>query len=442
MSAFDLIVRGGTCVSHNGIGLADIAVRDGRIVGIRDFSRAPAAEIIDAGGLHVLPGIIDSQVHFREPGAEHKEDLESGSRAAALGGVTTVFEMPNTRPTTTSSEALADKLARAAGRMWCDHAFFIGADRANIDELGALEREPGCCGVKLFIGSSTGDLLVENDADIARVLGRGRRRVAVHSEDEERLQERREIAVTAADVHAHPEWRDVETALKATRRLVALARAAGRRIHVLHVTTADEMSLLATAKDIATVEVTPQHLSLAAPDCYDDFGTRAQMNPPIRGPEHREALWQGVRESTVDVIGSDHAPHSLEEKSAVYPASPSGMPGVQTLLPLLLDHHAAGRLSLARLIDLCCAGPARVFGIAGKGRLAVGYDADLTLVDLGARRRIEESWLASKCGWSPFVGREVTGWPVATIVRGGVVVRDGTLMGTPAGAPVRFQETL
>ena len=442
MSAFDLIVRGGTCVSHNGIGLADIAVRDGRIVGIRDFSRAPAAEIIDAGGLHVLPGIIDSQVHFREPGAEHKEDLESGSRAAALGGVTTVFEMPNTRPTTTSSEALADKLARAAGRMWCDHAFFIGADRANIDELGALEREPGCCGVKLFIGSSTGDLLVENDADIARVLGRGRRRVAVHSEDEERLQERREIAVTAADVHAHPEWRDVETALKATRRLVALARAAGRRIHVLHVTTADEMSLLATAKDIATVEVTPQHLSLAAPDCYDDFGTRAQMNPPIRGPEHREALWQGVREGTVDVIGSDHAPHSLEEKSAVYPASPSGMPGVQTLLPLLLDHHAAGRLSLARLIDLCCAGPARVFGIAGKGRLAVGYDADLTLVDLGARRRIEESWLASKCGWSPFVGREVTGWPVATIVRGGVVVRDGTLMGTPAGAPVRFQETL
>ena len=442
MSAFDLIVRGGTCVSHNGIGLADIAVRDGRIVGIRDFSRAPAAAIIDAGSLHVLPGIIDSQVHFREPGAEHKEDLESGSRAAALGGVTTVFEMPNTRPTTTSSEALADKLARAAGRMWCDHAFFIGADRANIDELGALEREPGCCGVKLFIGSSTGDLLVENDADIARVLGRGRRRVAVHSEDEERLQERREIAVTVADVHAHPEWRDVETALKATRRLVALARAAGRRIHVLHVTTADEMSLLATAKDIATVEVTPQHLSLAAPDCYDDFGTRAQMNPPIRGPEHREALWQGVREGTVDVIGSDHAPHSLEEKSAVYPASPSGMPGVQTLLPLLLDHHAAGRLSLARLIDLCCAGPARVFGIAGKGRLAVGYDADLTLVDLGARRRIEESWLASKCGWSPFVGREVTGWPVATIVRGGVVVRDGTLMGTPAGAPVRFQETL
>ncbi len=442
MSAFDLIVRGGTCVSHNGIGLADIAVRDGRIVGIRDFSRAPAAEIIDAGGLHVLPGIIDSQVHFREPGAEHKEDLESGSRAAALGGVTTVFEMPNTRPTTTSSEALADKLARAAGRMWCDHAFFIGADRANIDELGALEREPGCCGVKLFIGSSTGDLLVENDADIARVLGRGRRRVAVHSEDEERLQERREIAVTAADVHAHPEWRDVETALKATRRLVALARAAGRRIHVLHVTTADEISLLATAKDIATVEVTPQHLSLAAPDCYDDFGTRAQMNPPIRGPEHREALWQGVREGTVDVIGSDHAPHSLEEKSAVYPASPSGMPGVQTLLPLLLDHHAAGRLSLARLMDLCCAGPARVFGIAGKGRFAVGYDADLTLVDLGARRRIEESWLASKCGWSPFVGREVTGWPVATIVRGGVVVRDGTLMGTPAGAPVRFQETL
>ena len=442
MSTFDLIVRGGTCVSHDGIGRADIAVRDGRIVGIRDFSRATATEIVDAGGLHVLPGVIDSQVHFREPGFEHKEDLESGSRAAVLGGVTAVFEMPNSRPTTTTAEALDDKLARAAGRMWCDHAFFVGADRTNLDQLAALERRPGCCGVKLFMGSSTGDLLVENDEDIAQVLASGTRRVAVHSEDEARLRERHAIAVAAADVHAHPEWRDAETAARATRRLLSLARRASRRVHVLHVTTAEEMAILAEAKDIATVEVTPQHLTLVAPECYDRLGTLAQMNPPIRDEAHREALWQGVREGVVDVLGSDHAPHSREEKAAAYPASPSGMPGVQTMLPLMLDHVAAGRLSLARLMDLLCAGPARVYGIAGKGRLATGYDADLTLVDLGAKRRIEASWLASKCGWSPFEGREVRGWPVATIVRGRQVMREGELLGTAHGVPIRFQETL
>jgi len=441
MTSFDLIVRGGTCVSHDGIGCADIAVRDGRIVGIRDFSRATATEIVDAGGLHVLPGVIDSQVHFREPGFEYKEDLESGSRAAVLGGVTAVFEMPNSRPTTTTADALDDKFARAVGRMWCDHAFFVGADRANLSQLARLERRPGCCGVKLFMGSSTGDLLVENDEDIARVLASGTRRVAVHSEDEARLRERHAIAVGAADVHAHPKWRDAETAARATRRLLGLARGVSRRVHVLHVTTAEEMAILAEATDIATVEVTPQHLTLVAPECYDRLGKLAQMNPPIRDQAHREALWQGVREGVVDVLGSDHAPHSREEKAAPYPASPSGMPGVQTMLPLMLDHVAAGRLSLARLMDLLCAGPARVYGIAGKGRLAVGYDADLTLVDLGAKRRIEASWLASKCGWSPFEGREVHGWPVATIVRGQPVMREGELLGVARGAPIRFQET-
>ncbi len=437
---FDLIVRGGTVVSHDGLGRADIAVREGRIVGIRDFARADAAQVIDAGGLHVLPGVIDTQVHFREPGNEHKENLESGTRAAILGGVCAVFEMPNTAPPTTGAEALADKLERAAGRAWCDHAFYLGADGKNTAELRTLERLPGVCGVKLFMGSSTGTLLVAEDAEIARVLQSGVRPVAVHAEDEARLVARRGIAIDAGDVRVHPLWRDEATALGAVQRLMALARAAGRRVHVLHVTTAEEITFLARFKDLATVEVTPQHLTLAAPDCYDRLGTRAQMNPPIRVAAHREGLWRGVREGVVDIIGSDHAPHSLEEKAAPYPDSPSGMPGVQTLVPLMLDHVNAGRLSLNRLMDLVCAGPARIFGIAGKGRIAVGYDGDLTIVDLKARREISDSWIASRCGWTPFAGTTVCGWPVATVIRGTVVMREDEVQGNPAGQPLRFHE--
>ncbi|MBM3518064.1 MAG: dihydroorotase [Alphaproteobacteria bacterium] len=442
MSAFDLIVRGGTCVSHDGIGPADIAVRDGRIAGIGDYGRASAATVIDAVGLHLLPGAIDTQVHFREPGGEPKEDLESGSRAAVLGGITAVFEMPNTTPPTTTPAALADKLARARGRMWCEHAFFVGATPGNIVELAALERLPGCCGVKLFMGSSTGDLLVSGDAEVATVLRSGTRRIAVHAEDEDRLRERRPLAVAAAYPAAHLEWRDEEAALRATRRLVALARVAGRRVHVLHVSSAAEMEYLAAWKDIASVEVTPQHLTLSAPECYAEHGTFAQMNPPIRDASHRDRLWQGVREGVVDVLGSDHAPHTRAEKAKPYPSSPSGMPGVQTLLPLMLDHVNAGRLSLLRLMDLVCAGPARLFGLIGKGRLAVGYDADITVVDLRARRTIAAAWLASRCGWSPFIDTAVTGWPTATIIRGQVVMREGEVLGQAIGRPLRFQETL
>ena len=439
---YDLIVRGGVCATPNGIAPADLGLRDGRIASLSVPAAADAAEIIDARGLHVLPGVIDTQVHFREPGHEHKEDLATGTLAAVLGGVTAVFEMPNTDPPTVDAEALSDKLARAEGRARCDIAFFVGAAAENADELGRLERRPGCAGVKLFMGSSTGNLLVADDPTIERVLRNGRRRVAVHAEDEERLVARRPLAERAGSPHAHPEWRDPATALTATRRLMALARRCARRVHVLHVTTAEEMALLALHKDLATVEVTPQHLTLAAPDCYDRLGTLAQMNPPIRDAAHRQALWQAVQDGVVDVIGSDHAPHTLAEKSRPYPDSPSGMPGVQTLLPLLLDHHAAGRLTLARLVDLTSAGPARIYGIAAKGRLAVGHDADLTLVDLKARRTITADWIASKCAWTPFDGMEVTGWPVATVVRGQVVMRDGEAQGAPVGRPVRFVECL
>ncbi len=437
----DLILTGGTIVNQDGIGLGDVAIANGKIAAIGDVSGFIPARVQDVKGLHILPGVVDSQVHFREPGLEHKEDLESGSLSAVMGGVTAVFEMPNTKPPTTTEALLRDKLARAQGRMHCDYAFYVGATPDNADELGELERLPGTSGVKMFMGSSTGNLLVEKDEDVARVLASGRRRIAVHSEDETRMRERQAIAA-GGDVHDHPNWRDAITAVTATNRLLKLAREAGRRIHVLHVTTAEEIEILSANKDIATFEVTPQHLTIAAPDCYDAHGTLAQMNPPIRDAEHRAALWRGIQAGIVDVIGSDHAPHTREEKANAYPASPSGMPGVQTLVPLLLDHVAQGHLTLQRFVDLTSHGPNRVFGMAAKGRLAVGYDADLTLVDLAATRTIDASWLKSRCGWSPFEGQKVTGWPIGTIIRGQVVMWDGGLVTAHSGAPVRFQETL
>jgi dihydroorotase len=438
--AFDLVFKGGTIVNHAGEGLADIGVKDGRIAAIGSIGEEAAGRTVDARGLHLLPGVIDTQVHFREPGLEHKEDLESGSRSAVLGGVTAVFEMPNTKPATTSAEALAAKVAAATGRMYCDFAFFVGATRDNIDRLGELELLPGAAGIKVFVGSSTGDLLVDDEESLARVLAAIRRRAAFHSEDESRLRERLPHQ-REGDPSSHSEWRDAAAAFTSTERLLRLARAAGKRVHVLHVSTGEEMALLALHKDVASVEVTPQHLTLAAPEAYAELGTRAQMNPPLRDRYHQERLWWGVGEGVVDVLGSDHAPHTLDEKSGIYPATPSGMPGVQTLVPVMLDHVNAGRLSLARFVDLTSAGPQRLFGVAGKGRLAVGYDADLTIVDLKAERVIEESWIGSKCGWTPFAGRKVKGWPVGTVVRGQLAMWQGEL-GPADGRPVRFGEAL
>ena len=440
--SFDLVVHGGTVFTPGGPVAADIGVRAGKTAAIGDLKSAKAAERYDASQLVVLPGVIDEQVHFREPGPTHKEDLESGTRGAVLGGVTALFEMPNTDPPTTTEAAINDKLARANGRAWTDYAFYVGASPENAEELGRLERLPGVCGVKMFMGSSTGSLLVADDENVARVLKFGSRRVTVHSEDDMRLQERSALVMDGADVSMHAEWRDVETAVRSTERLIRLARQHHRRVHVLHVTTAEEMDLLSAHKDIATVEVLPQHLTLAAPECYQRLGTLAQMNPPIRDARHRDALWAAINAGVVDCIGSDHAPHTLEEKARPYPRSPSGLTGVQTLLPLLLDHMAQGRLSLARLVDLTSAGPARIFGIAGKGRVARGYDADFTVVDLKARRTITNAWIASRAGWTAFDGMDVTGWPKATIIRGQIVMRDDALQGTPIGAAVKFQETL
>jgi dihydroorotase len=438
---YELILKGGTVVNQDGEGVRDVAVRAGRIANIGELSRATADEVIDCRGLHILPGVIDTQVHFREPGLTQKEDLETGSRSAVLGGVTAVFEMPNTNPTTTSAQALADKVERGHHRMHCDFAFYVGGTRDNIRDLSELERLPGCAGVKVFMGSSTGSLLVEDDNGVRDILKAIRRRAAFHSEDEYRLRDRKDERIEG-DPRSHPVWRDELTALTCTERLVRLAHETGRRIHVLHVTSAQEMAFLRDHKDVASVEVTPHHLTLEAPDCYERLGTLAQMNPPVRDASHKAALWRGLSEGIVDVLGSDHAPHTREEKAKPYPASPSGMTGVQTLVPIMLDHVHAGRLTLARFVDLTSAGPARLFGIACKGRIAAGYDADFTIVDLKRRVTITDQWIASRAGWTPYNQVAVVGWPVGTLVRGHKVMWEGDLVGPHGGEALRFGEAL
>ena len=441
MTSFDLIVRGGRIVSHAGEGEGDIGVRAGKIVAIGDLSRA-SGPAFEAKGLHVLPGVIDTQVHFREPGNPQKEDLESGTRAAALGGVTAVFEMPNTNPPTTNPQAIEDKLARAKGRAHVDHAFYVGATHDNAHLLGELERLPGVCGVKTFMGSSTGTLLVGDDDGLDHILANIKRRGAFHAEDEDRLNERKKLA-REGDWTSHPEVRDDEAALKAVQRLVAGARKHRKRVHVLHVSSAKEMEFLATAKDVATVETLPQFLTFEGPEVYQRLHGFAQMNPPIRYAADRAALWSlGIAQSVVDIIATDHAPHTKEEKTQPYPKSPSGMPGVQTLVPVMLTHVNEGRLSLQRFVDLSSAGPQRVFGIEGKGRIALGYDADFTIVDMAARRVIRAEDQATRCGWTPFDGFEAKGWPMATIIRGQIVMRDGEVTTPSAGAPLRFLEAL
>jgi dihydroorotase len=433
---FDCILANATVVNQDGVGERDIGVVAGKIAEIADLSAASAGERIDCRGLHVLPGVIDSQVHFREPGPTHKEDLETGSRAAVLGGVTAVFEMPNTDPLTTSADALADKVARASGRMHCDFAFWVGGTHDNIAEIPELERLPGAAGIKVFMGSSTGKLLVADDAGVLAILKATRRRAAFHSEDEARLNERKGLRVPG-DPSSHPVWRDEIAAVRCTERLIRLAREARAQVHVLHISTREEIPLLQDAKDVASCEATTHHLTFSAED-YARLGTKLQMNPPVRGPEHRDGLWRGLAQGVIDVLGSDHAPHTLAEKAKPYPESPSGMTGVQTLVPIMLDHVAAGRLTLQRLVDLTSAGPARIFGIAGKGRIAAGYDADFTVVDLKRRETIRDSWIASRCGWTPYDGREVLGWPVGTFVRGRRVMWEGEIVTPAQGAAVRF----
>ncbi len=421
-----------------GQAIADIGVAGGRIVAVGAPSGDTAEQVVEARGLHVLPGLIDPHVHLRDPGDASVESIPTGTRAAVLGGIATVFDMPNTAPPVTTPQALAWKQAYAATHSYCDFGIYVGATRANTPELGMLERAAGVCAVKLFAGSSTGDLMIENDAGIEAAMRSGRRRIAFHSEDEYRLQARRALFGAGEPAARHMAWRDEECAFLGTRRILALARATGRPAHIVHVSTAEELDHLRDFRDIATAEMLVNHLTQIGPECYEQLGGYAVMNPPIRTRRHYEAAWAAVRDGRVDTIGSDHAPHSRAAKERPWPDTAAGLTGVQTAVPIMLDHVNAGRLSLSRLVDLMAAGPARIYGAVTKGRVAAGYDADFTLVDLRHTRTIENDWIATPAGWTPFAGMRVTGWPVATIVRGHAVMRDDEVVGSPAGRLVTF----
>jgi len=437
---FDLLIRNGTCVLPWGLEATSVGVRDGRIAALGASGDATADETIDAAGLHVLPGLIDPHVHLRDPGDAAIESIPTGTKAAVLGGLAAVFDMPNTSPAIVDANRLAWKQAYAEENAWCDIGLYVGASKANIPALAELELGRGVCAIKVFAGSSTGDLLVEDDESLERVMRSGRRRIAYHSEDEYRLQDRKARFKTGDPYASHMEWRDEETAFLGTRRLMALATKTGRPAHILHVSTAQEFEYLKDYRDLATCEVLVNHLTQVAPDCYERLEGFGVMNPPIRGEEHRAAAWKAITEGAVDTIGSDHAPHPRDKKLLPWPDCPAGLTGVQTLVPIMLDHVNAGRLSLARMVDLMCAGPARVYNVIGKGRISTGYDADFTLVDMKRQRRIEESWIVSPCGWTPFAGMEITGWPVATIIRGNVVMRDDEVLGEPSGKLVNFAQ--
>jgi len=444
---FDLILKEAVCLIPDPKNPSrvleealDLGIKDGKIQQLGSLYRVPSKLEMSLKGLYILPGLIDTQVHFREPGLEHKEDLYHGSLSAVKGGITTFFEMPNTLPPTASPEDIQNKVQRAEKKSWSDFAFYLGAVEENKHHLSELENIAACPGVKLFLGHSTGNLVLEDEDSLKAVLKNRKRITAIHSEDESRLKEREFLAhKKPAHPRNHPLWRDPETCLKSTKRILSLARKQKAPIHILHVTTKQEIEFLAQNKDIASVELTPQHLSLFSPDCYENYGSLVQMNPPIREKSHQEALWKGLESGVVDMIGSDHAPHTLEEKEKPYPSSPSGMPGVQTLLPLLLNHVNQGRLDLKKLVQLLAHNPAKRFKIKNQGWIKKGCKANLTVIDLKAQRKIEKEWLASKCGWSPFENWTVRGWPVFTFLSGKKVMAEGQVLGSPSGQKIEFE---
>ena len=428
MSSFDLILKNGTVFTPEATEITDIAVKDGKIVDFGSFDNAE--EIIDCTNLFIFPGLIDTQCHFREPGGEHKETLETGTLSAALGGVTGIFEMPNTNPLTITPEAMEFKLKKAHETSYVDFAFYFGGTAEYAEHLSEWENIDGVCGIKIFMGASNGDLLSATDEEIDAIVANGKRVIAVHAEDESIMNENKvTILGDSNDVAMHYKWRSEESCLNATRRIVKIAKKYSRKVHILHITTAQEMAFLKANKDIASAEVLANHLTLHAPDCYDMFGTLAQQNPPIREKHHQDALWAAIADGTVDIVASDHAPHTLDEKSGTYPNTPSGTPGVQTLIPIMLNHVHEGRLSYERLVDLMAYGPYRIHKIKNKCLIRKGFNADFTVVDPKAEHIISNAEQASKSGWTPYDGKKVVGFPTMTIIGGKTIMRDGEITG-------------
>tara|TARA_B000000475_G_scaffold239816_1_gene209643 strand:+ start:1307 stop:2695 length:1389 start_codon:yes stop_codon:yes gene_type:complete len=445
-----LLIQNATMVLPNRVVEGDLRVANGiikTIAPLEGLQPELGELVIDGTGLHLLPGAIDPHVHFRDPGHPEKEDLESGSRAAAAGGITSFLDMPNTLPNATNRVALEAKIASASVKCVTHHGFFIGATTNNVPDLQSIEGMDGVCGIKIFMGSSTGDLLVHEQKHLENIFANTRGIIATHAEDEERLQSRIPKFNHRTDIAAHAECRDIECALIATKRAASLANDHDHRLHIVHLTSGKEADWLVGNKgDLITTEVCTQHLTFDQND-VEELGVRALMNPPIRYTEDREKLWKRLKDGTIDCIVTDHAPHTLESKSLGYPKAPAGMPGVETSLPIMLTHAKEGKCSVSDVVRWMCAGPAKVYGIKNKGFLKEGFDGDLVLVDLEKNRTISDSDTWTRVGWTPYAGRSLTGWPMYTIVDGNIVHRrdnDGSLRGFSqalageSGRPLRF----
>ncbi|MCB9507183.1 MAG: dihydroorotase [Myxococcales bacterium] len=427
------LIRGAITVLPDGARRADVVFEDGRIVDVDASAATRVDEVVEAHGLHLLPGVVDDQVHFRDPGLTHKEDLYTASRACAKGGVTSFLEMPNTVPNTTSQAVLEAKLALASQKSIVNYGFYIGATPHNIAELAAAHRTPG---IKIFIGSSTGDLLVDDQDALERIFAETTLPLTAHCEDEATIRANRE-RVGEASIECHSKIRDERAAVVATTRALDLARRHRHRFHVLHVSTGAETELFADHGGLITAEACPHHLFFDVGD-YARLGTRVQMNPSIKTAADRAALWAALRDGRIQVIATDHAPHTLEEKAAPYPRSPSGLPAVENSLALMLDQVNRGACTLEQVVGWMCDAPARVWDLVDKGRIAEGYDADLVLVDMTRVQTIRDAEQETKCRWSPWDGVSLQGWPVRTWVRGNEVFRDGVIDDSRRGSEIVF----
>ncbi|MBD2245913.1 dihydroorotase [Nostoc sp. FACHB-888] len=432
-----LLIRRARIILPNGeLMIGDVLTRDRQIVEVApEISQTELATEIDAQGLTLLPGVIDPQVHFREPGLEHKEDLFTASCACAKGGVTSFLEMPNTRPLTTTQQALDDKLERASQKSLVNYGFFIGATAENLPDLLLAKPTPG---IKIFMGSMHGQLLVDGETALSAIFAKGDRLIAVHAEDQTRINQRRQEFANIHDPAVHSQIQDNQAALLATQLALKLSQKYHRRLHILHMSTAEEADLLRQEKPSwVTAEVTPQHLLLNT-SAYEQIGTLAQMNPPLRSPHDNEVLWQALRDGVIDFIATDHAPHTLEEKAQEYPNSPSGMPGVETSLALMLTAAMEGKCTVAQVVNWMSKNVAVAYGIPNKGAIAPGYDADLVLVDLNTYSPVRREELLTKCRWSPFEGWNLTGWAKTTIVGGEIVYDKGQVNTQVRGKALTF----
>ena len=437
---YNIGLLNGIVCTHNNQRKASIGIKDKKIIKIGKIKPTECSQIIDCQNKHILPGIIDTQVHFREPGLAHKEDIGSGTKSGLLGGITTIFEMPNTSPATINKKEIDRKLRIAKNKSWINYSFFIGACKKNLDKLAKLEKIKGCAGIKIFMGSSTGSLLLSEEKDLEKALKICKRRVALHSEDEQRLKTRFINIDKKKGVSQHEVWRDVESAILSTKRVLKYAKKYNTKAHILHISTKEEIDLLKKTGKNITGEVTPQHLTLHSPNCYRKLGTKSQMNPPIRNRSHQNGLWNGIHNGIVNVIGSDHAPHTIEEKKLNWPNSPSGLPGVQTTLHIMLNHVNKGKITLKKVIELLSYNPAKIYKIKNKGQIKKNFDADITIIDLNKTYIIKNKDMAYKCGWTPFDGMKVKGDVFATLINGKIKMINKKVLGKPDGKMVQFHK--